>query len=737
MVVVLLMVGCTGGGEDVDPWPDWTPTVVGAGRVSPPGGAFVDVSVSSLRSCGVHDSGEISCWGEAWAAGGDPPTGRFVKVSLASDRACAIGEDGLVSCWGRSWETTDLNGLYVGERFAVGAPEGRFVDVSARSLCGVRDSGEVVCWGDAAVTRVGLPRGDFVRLAGPWCALGAAGELACWGDPRSLGRSRVPEGRFVDLDFAEGGGCAVRVEGSVVCWQHASGSRGGEHLDGERDGAFVQVAMGGRAHMCALDAGGDIECWGEGPFAGMGRLRGPFSQISVTEAVLCGLRADGQASCWGPTGSDGQTGLWQSPQAHKTLHGTPDNYVQVEAARSYGCGVRDSSHDVAERDADSVVCWPADRTASSEWELANGAVCAIIADDLLECADSSSVFTMHASEHGIYDVFGRFDWLSEMPHDQRFLSLSISENERFPGRSNACALRADGSAWCSSWGAADDLQAAAAGPYRQVSPRHEGGVCAVRTDGTAYCTPPSHVHSQDPRDVVPGGQFSEIFADDRCALRPDGRIDCWGYTLDSAPAEIGPLASAAVLGDSFGAGRKDLCGVRADGSLVCWSALTGDLMHPQQLPTAPGAALPEGPFRSVHSGRGGLCALDADNAVHCIAPSYNYPGIADITDTPPDRFTDLAIGASHACGIRTDGTMACWGKDHDLLKPFYQPQVADEPTDRPSGATVLRLGLVAVLLAAAAAAAASAASRARRRRVQRAIASMMRSAESEIGGASR
>ena len=35
------------------------------------------------------------------------------------------------------------------------------------------------------------------------------------------------------------------------------------------------------------------------------------------------------------------------------------------------------------------------------------------------------------------------------------------------------------------------------------------------------------------------------------------------------------------------------------------------------------------------------------------------------TDAPGGTFTDVAVGWQHSCGVRTDGTITCWGFDYD------------------------------------------------------------------------
>ena len=55
-------------------------------------------------------------------------------------------------------------------------------------------------------------------------------------------------------------------------------------------------------------------------------------------------------------------------------------------------------------------------------------------------------------------------------------------------------------------------------------------------------------------------------------------------------------------------------------------------------------------------GSRGYCVLGADASVRC--------GGAGLDEgTPVGEFTKVAAGEEHACAIRTDATVVCWGSD--------------------------------------------------------------------------
>ena len=588
----------------------------------PPGGVFVDIAASSLRTCGVREGGELVCWGREWRSLGGPevlPSGRFVKVSLGAGHGCAIAADGSLACWldGRL-EDRDL----LARSSWVQVPEGSFVDVSAPALCAVRDSGELACWGRGSGWS-GPPGGRFSEMvddmaARRLCALSVGGELVCWGGEVGLDRERyrVPMGRFADMDMAGGFGCAVRAEGPVVCWPLWSGSdvEWPFDLSGVRAGAFssVQVLRGA---VCALEAGGGIECWGYGEAAESGSRPGSFVQFDASDEGYCAVDAAGRVGCWGAVGESGEWGRREAPEGR---------FSQVSVAGGHGCGVRVDT---------TLECWPPRP-----------------------------------------DFGDPYRWtMSLLPAEAGFVSVRI-------GFGSVCAVRVDSTVWC--WQLSDEDQAVAdAGGFVDAWPA-EDGFCGLRSDGTAFCSA-----DQWPREL-PERELAEFFPGHECGLAPDGRLDCWGYNpvqsiLRPPPEGVGPLVSAAVDGSRA-------CGVNAGGRLVCWFTNEHGVAEPYDLvewlasyygvdydPLEPGE-----PRLGVFVGVGSLshndgwCVLDAGGEVECRWESYPVGGLEAPSELPPTGpFVDVAVGGRHACGIRTDGTVACWGEDSDWVDQDWVPVV--------------------------------------------------------------
>ena len=70
-------------------------------------------------------------------------------------------------------------------------------------------------------------------------------------------------------------------------------------------------------------------------------------------------------------------------------------------------------------------------------------------------------------------------------------------------------------------------------------------------------------------------------------------------------------------------------------------------------------AVTEGcPFASIAAGGAHSCGLRTDGTITCWGDDYNGQS------TPPEgQFIDIAAGFTHSCGLRTDGAITCWGSN--------------------------------------------------------------------------
>ena len=163
------------------------------------------------------------------------------------------------------------------------------------------------------------------------------------------------------------------------------------------------------------------------------------------------------------------------------------------------------------------------------------------------------------------------------------------------------------------------------------------------------------------RDGAPEGIFTSV--DHRCGIRTDGTIACWdGWEWDVPDQLVSDTPEGTFT--SIAASDSNACAIRTDGTIACWDGWEWDV--PDQLVSD----IPEGTFTSIAVGNGYGCAVRSDRSLTCWGDprwgdprwgrdGYDYVG--EPTTVPPGTFEAVTVGSGHACAIRTDGTIACWG----------------------------------------------------------------------------
>lgn len=191
-------------------------------------------------------------------------------------------------------------------------------------------------------------------------------------------------------------------------------------------------------------------------------------------------------------------------------------------------------------------------------------------------------------------------------------------------------------------------------------------VCGIKTDKTLQCWGRTG-NGNGPWKAPEGGHYSAVsgVTDYTCAIRDeDGSLTCWGWDQHGQPM---PPPSGAFTSISMGSGYS--CGVRTDGTVACWggwSKLSASVI--------PAARPPAGQFTQVSAGGKFTCGIRPSGALECWGedhPCGHANGKPDCgwkvnrrpTDPPPGTFKAISVGGMHACAIRVDGTLACWGSD--------------------------------------------------------------------------
>jgi len=379
---------------------------------------------------------------------------------------------------------------------------------------------------------------------------------------------------IVAISVGSQNGCALRANGTLVCWGHgAFGSLGNGALPAVelrpvrvQGGPWQSVSVGG--HGACGTIGGRTFCWGTDVGGGLG-------QGFVSTG--CGGTSDWNAGC--------------SPVPVEVIGG--HRFVTISAGgnieRSFGppfvrftCGLTESGQ---------AFCWGSD----TDGELGDGA---------------------------------------QYPNDNPY-PIAVATDARFTsiaaGIDHACAIDLDGRAWCwggDEWGDlgrnAFNFVGATPQPvqgdlrFRQLD-ANRNHTCGVTVDGDVYCWgyngfgqlgTASEVRdcSDDPRWPFPCGLTPTRVTSDRkftrvttggahtCAVADDGQSFCWGAAAEvgqsspetvacpSSPTDRCVMTPSAVeTSERFtqvDAGRRVTCGLAKSGRVLCWGS---DFYGPQSV----------------------------------------------------------------------------------------------------------------------------------------------------------
>jgi alpha-tubulin suppressor-like RCC1 family protein len=651
-----------------------------------PGGlVFADLAAGDEHACGVTTNGRVYCWGNGYAGqlgdgrdgmeeghGSDEPAAihselSFVAVTAGTYHSCALTSAGLVYCWG----STGRGALGNGQTRPAGAdPDVRppvavlgghtfaVLTAGTHHTCGLTILGRAYCWGNNETGQLGN---------------------GAWG--YSSSRSTpvpVAHGQYTHISAGAEHTCAVHVDGRVSCWgsNHVGQLGTGAATEIQATpvpvtggGRFVEVSAG-RRHSCALTADGAGHCWGYRGFGALGTgatiyRPGPVPTADAPSAVAiragirfhCALAQDGSAWCWGRN-NDGYrdagqlgTGSFDGPQwcleDADWNRQVPCSTRPVRVAAggmTFVALTTGASHACALTDSGAAYCWG----SNSEGQLGDGTT------------------TPRSSP-------------TPVAGDLVFAALAA-------GHASACGLTPFGAAYC--WGSNGFGQLGQGDTRGRLTPvpvafdRHftalAGGglhMCGVDDAGVVHCWGSSV-----------GGQLGSATSE-TCtftrSLRPYPEI--FHLPCSTTPLRVGTdLFFARVE-----AGSAHTCAIQADGTAHCWglneygqlgSVSTEMCDVPYLYRTVPCSGMPVPVtgghrFASISAGIDHSCGIATTGDAYCWGlPNLGAlggaidPDRSSWTPTPTPvpvtgglRFTALASGNQHTCGLDAGGAVHCWG----------------------------------------------------------------------------
>ena len=194
-------------------------------------GDLVQIDAGQNHTCALDASGEAFCWGLNNNRQTEPPEGeRFQQLELATDASCGIRDTGEISCWTNSQ-------VFVTRNFT-DPFSGPFsdIDINNGSFCALNEQGSIICSSSSFAFTDG-PYTDIAVTFGAQCGVDQESTLQCLTGTGSV-PALFPVGEQfqsihgIETDRFGSAMCGERLDGSLQCWGENSGSIPLPGLDG-------------------------------------------------------------------------------------------------------------------------------------------------------------------------------------------------------------------------------------------------------------------------------------------------------------------------------------------------------------------------------------------------------------------------------------------------------------------------------------------------------------------------
>lgn len=268
---------------------------------APPGETWAQVAPGQTSTCGTTLDGEVLCWGAStrgqlipgnenlpWLA---PGAAGF--TASQDTHSCFINEDAGVECWGDNEFgqasppafATPMDRVYVGREY---------------SCARVEATKNLSCWGRNDWGIRSVPTGLLYEKVSPGrdhaCAISPLGGLVCWGRDDHGETDHPTTGSWIDVSTSERASCAIDNSNQLHCWGDATSPILAQMPTGT---AFRRVDVGGNQACAIRDTDRGITCWGTGQAISNPPGTSGLDQIVVGRNHACALNAIGEILCWG------------------------------------------------------------------------------------------------------------------------------------------------------------------------------------------------------------------------------------------------------------------------------------------------------------------------------------------------------------------------------------------------------------------------------------------------------
>jgi len=667
------------------------------------------ISIFTLAGCNGGDGGDSEHW---------------VMLSTGGDHVCAVAGDGSLWCWGSlsgggaimlkdGLGTTKsfLTEISVSKSIIMGGGEYSALPVQIGSdqdwasvaagdyiNCAIKTNGTMWCW----TTRSSY--GPDSLVAGEGTKTLAEKIMTTWlsSTPEQIGTDR----NWRQVSTGNEHACAVKRDNSLWCWgsSNSYGQLGiavvGEQQNPVRVGGFGKwsYVSAGDLHTCARNVNGTLWCWGNNGSGQVGDGTNQNSRFSPSQvggeadwfwvgaggSHTCATKTNGSLWCWGYNYNH-QLGYEGMDSSTPVRLGVDEDWLMAAAGGSHTCAVKTGQ---------TLWCWGGNwdgQVGAPEFgsdfavpvQVGAGVLwLGVEADNAFNCAMDTArgIWCWGANYSGQLGIepFRNIENPSPVNSATDWTNFAA-------GGSFACALKSAGALFC--WGS---------NYYGQLG-------AGLTVDLYTYMSYPVQEYGEasDWALVSGGGQHA-------CAVKSDDTAYCWGYGNSGQLGRGGigdsnsPVQATGSGYDDIAAGYNFSCATTTGGALWCWGegsngqmgngTYTWQNLSPVQESTGSTA------WESVAGGAWHACAIRTNDQLWCWgSDNYGQVGIGtsgDNHNTPQhvtaqgDSWAVAAAGYYHTCAIKNDGTLWCWGRDYNgqlgnatYAEKFADPQQAGTAAD--------------------------------------------------------
>ena len=556
---------------------------------------------------------------------------------------------------------------------AVGVDVVRDVSAGFEDVCVIRPDDTISCWNTIGNPSAPPPSGPFTSVdAGSGaCGIRIDRSLECWN-----GAAPPPGGTFDLVSVGANAACAIRTDETLVCW-------GGDGPIPVPNGGFASVSAGDSS-ACGIRSDATLVCWslwldseeqvGAPP-------SGSFTRVDVYFEKACAIAIDGHMACWWTTGDpapamDG-TFLELSDTCAIRTDGTITCTVEDGGEPSPVAGTFTTiSGSCAIRTDSTLACWDGKGprpTASmgygEPWRLSRQVHLSWAAQEGLAPIASYDVRYQRARWDGRFGAWTPL--LTESP-------LTTATVTTTPGYTYCFAVRArDTTGAVSPWTGRDENDmdtGCSASPFDdRLLTRSDGWRAlehekfyrstALRTDARGARLTVSGVAAQWVALLVTTCPTCGTLRVHWASSSDDVRRTISLYAPVRRDRQLIPVASPGSVGRGTLSLSVASTGkpVTIDGVLAT-RAEAGPAWADAGDPPLPGRGGSERPAVGISAGAGHACAIKVDDSLTCWGDDSNGQ-----SSPPPDAVLDVTAQEEDGCAIRLDGTLSCWSADDPWL----------------------------------------------------------------------